>query len=256
MDTLSRGVHAMKKSPHPCCNHHHKDNTEQNKLSRRKFMTAVGLASAGVIANACSRSANPLEPASSASAIKSPLTPPSGHAGTSGKALSQVASCHVNNYDYATLKANIEAAVDAIGGLSDICKSGDTVGIKLNMTGGSGSADKCPRNYGENAVELYWTHPTILRICMELFKDAGAGRIIVMEAIYDQKSYEGYGYADVVKQVGGEFVNLNKKTPYSSFSDVAVASPLGRWDHYYHNQALHELNCFISLPKAKRHYGA
>ena len=96
-----------------------------------------------------------------------------------------MATNNISTYDYATLRANIESAVDKLGGLSDICKPGDTVGIKLNMTGGSANADRSPRRYGVAATELFWTHPTILRVCLELFKDAGAGRLIVMEAIYD-----------------------------------------------------------------------
>ncbi len=232
----------------------HVNEGKKSGLSRRQFVSGLGAAAAGLAAAACSRMAAPLEPKTPAAA-PSPLTPPNASRGGTG-ALSQVALCDVDNYDYAVLRAHIESAVNALGGLSDICKSGDTVGIKLNMTGGDGNAKNCPKRYGVNAVELYWTHPTILRVCMELFRDAGARRIIVMEAIYDNESYQKYGYADVVKALGGEFVDLNKKAPYGSFAAVPVPSPLGRWDHYYHNQALHELNCFVSLPKAKRHYGA
>ncbi|MBN1560250.1 DUF362 domain-containing protein [candidate division KSB1 bacterium] len=229
---------------------------EERQISRRRFVSAVGLATAGVITAACSKNSNPLAHTSQSS-TRQPAAPPSGKAGESnGNASVKVATNNISTYDYATLRANIESAVDKLGGLGDICKSGDTVGIKLNMTGGSASADKCPRNYGLDATELFWTHPTILRVCLELFKDAGAGRLIVMEAIYDQKSYSGYGYADAVNAVGAEFVNLNKKAPHADFVKVEVPNPLGRWPHYYHNGALHELDCFVSLPKAKRHYGA
>ncbi|MBN1466687.1 DUF362 domain-containing protein [candidate division KSB1 bacterium] len=229
---------------------------EERQVSRRQFVSAVGLATAGVITAACSKNSNPVA-FNSQSSTQQPSMPPSGTVGgSSNQAAVQVATNNISTYDYATLRANIESAVDKIGGLADICKAGDTVGVKLNMTGGSASADKCPRNYGLNATELFWTHPTILRVCLELFKDAGAGRLIVMEAIYDQKSYAGYGYADVVNAVGAEFINLNRKAPHTDFVKVEVPNPLGRWPHYYHNGALHELDCFVSLPKAKRHYGA
>ena len=233
-------------------------NTEEGKkqhISRRRFVSAVGLATAGVVATACSKDSNPLN--SSEKNLKQPTAPPSGKvSGSESADKVKIATNNISTYDYKTLRANIESAVDKIGGLGDICKAGDTVGFKLNMTGGSANADKCPRRYGVDATEIFWTHPTILRVCLELFKDAGAGRLIVMEAIYDQKSYYGYGYSDVVDAVGGEFVNLNRKTPHADFVKVDVPAPLGRWEHYYHNGALHELDCFVSLPKAKRHYGA
>ena len=229
---------------------------DKQKLSRRRFVSAVGFATAGVVAGACSKDSNPLGHTAENNS-KKPIAPPSGgEVETNYDAKATVATNVVSTYDYSTIRANLESAIDKIGGLSDICKPGDTVGFKLNLTGGSGNADKCPSRYGVNAVELFWTHPTILRVCLELFKDAGAGRLIVMEAIYDPKSYAGYGYKDVVDAVGGEFVNLDRKSPHSEFAQVSVPSPLGRWDHYYHNATLHELDCFVSLPKAKRHYGA
>lgn len=240
------------KNPHPC--QQSENNEHKHSVSRRKFVTAVGVATAGVVAGACTRGSNPMDPTSTE--VKNAAMPPSGLPAAGGAANVPIALNTVDTYDYAMLKQNIESAVDKIGGLSDICKPGDTVGIKLNMTGGSANADRCPSRYGEEATELFWTHPTILQICMELFKDAGAGRIIVMEAIYDQKSYYGYGYSNVVEAVGGEFVNLNRKDPYADFVKVDVPTKLGRWDQYYHNGALHELDCFVSLPKAKRHYGA
>ena len=227
---------------------------ETSKLSRRRFISAAGISSAAIIAG-CSKSAT--GPQAAGDADKSPINPPAGTSlGNPQASPSTVAKNSINNYDYTTLRTNIEAAVAALGGLQDICPTGGTVGIKINMTGGSGNADKCPSRYGVIAQELYWTHPTVLQICMELFKDAGAGRIIVMEAIYDQKSYAQYGYKDAVESVGAEFVNLNVKSPHADFLKVAVPTKLGRWDHYYHNGALHELDCFVSLPKAKRHYGA
>lgn len=246
----------MSEEKHNCPSRQKMEEQKKQGISRRQFVTSVSAVTAGIVAAACSRSGNPLEPGAQSGAVKTPLAPPAGRIGGSGRALSQVATCNVTDYTPATLKANIQSAIEALGGLGDICKSGDTVGIKLNMTGGDSNAKNCPKKYGVKAVELYWTHPEILRACMELFKDAGAGRIIVMEAIYDSNSYQKYGYAEVVNALGGEFVDLNKKTPYGAFVDVPVAGPLGRWDHYYHNKALHELNCFISLPKSKRHYGA
>ncbi len=245
----------MSEQHKPCYAQNTSNHDNNNNVTRRKFVGALGVATAGVMVGACSKHSNPLGH-SADSRTKHPIAPPAGTPGGSSNGNVTVATNSISTYDYSTLRTNIESAVDKIGGLGDICKAGDTVGIKINLTGGSGNADKCPSRYGVNAIDLYWTHPTVLQVCMELFKDAGAGRLVVMEAIYDQKSYKGYGYEDVVKTVGGEFVNLDRKDPHAEFVNMPVTDPLGRWDHYYHNGTLHELDCFVSLPKAKRHYGA
>lgn len=224
-------------------------------ITRRQFVSGLGAATAGFIAGACSRGSNPLSNQDTAKNNASPFNPgqPQG-AGHQSQVKITTAACADYNTD--NLRAHIQKMVDELGGVGDIVSSGDTVGIKLNMTGGSGSADKCPGEYGEEAPELFWTHPEILRVVGELFKDAGAGKLVVMEAIYDQKSYYGYGYRDVVNYLGADFVNLNVVDPYPDFIELEVPGPLGHYDHYYHNRALHELDCFVSLPKAKRHYGA
>ncbi len=237
-----------------------KDQGKKKGISRRHFVTGLGAVTAGAVAAACSPNSNPLTSAPDAD-TQQPVTPPSGTVGQKREYQTQIATADCYDYNIDNLRQQLYSMADAIGGLNDIIKPGDTVGIKLNMTGGSGNADRCPDRYGEVATELFWTHPEILRVCMEMIKDAGAGRIIVMEAIYDVKSYKGYGYADVVNSMGAEFVNLNVKDPYTNFARIEVPNPLGEnplegRTFYYHNQALHELDCFISLPKAKRHYGA
>jgi len=225
-------------------------------VTRRRFFRASCLATAGLLAGACSRSKNPLGPAGEANSLAGPVPPvPGGPLGGSNGASSIVAVASTNSYDPATLKQNIQSSFEALGGLSDIVKSGDTVGIKLNMTGGEGSASKSVRDYGVDATELYWTHPEILKAVAELLKDAGAGRIVVVEANYDTPSYTDWGYKAVVEYLGAEYYNLNNKKPYSDFVKVNVPNPLTHWDYYYHNGVLHDFDCFVSLPKTKRHYG-
>ncbi len=226
-----------------------------NKLSRRRFFKATGLAAAGVLAGACST--DPTGPNAKSKLLQQPVSPVSGgRSGGPGGALSKVATASVNNYDYQTLRENIESSLDALGGLGDIIKAGDTVGFKINLTGGKGSANSAPNKFGENAVDLYWTHPQVLKVVGELVKDAGAGKIYVMEANYDWDSVTKWGFKDVVDYLGAEYIDLNDPAPYGDFVEKPVPDPLTHWDFYYHNGLFYDLDCFISLPKTKRHYGA
>ena len=244
----------QEKLTHPC-----QKSIEQqadHPVSRRRFVSAVTAATAGLVAAACSKS-NPVSSGDRGSLNKSPVAPPSGKPGSGTlQSSATVATARLDNYDRKMLKDTIQASIEKLGGLSDICKTGDTVGIKLNMTGGEGSAKKAERDFGLSATEIYWTHPEILRAVGELFKDAGAGRIIVVEAHYDTESYVRWGYRDVVQSLGAEYYGLNQKSPYGDFVKVDVPNPLTHWDHYYHNGVLYDFDCFVSLPKTKRHYGA
>ncbi len=242
-------------SCHGCYPSPQEQENERHPVSRRKFVSTMGVATAALLAAACSKDGNPF--ADSSGPSRQPTTPPRGsRIGEAGDLSAKVAVNSVNNYDPYTLKANIQAAIEALGGLADILPSGGTVGIKLNMTGGASSAKNAERKFKVAATELFWTHPAVLQAVGELFKDAGAGRIIVVEAIYDRESYTRWGYDDVVNYLGAEFYDINKKAPYSDFLEVTVPNPLTYRDTLVQNGILHDLDCFISLPKVKRHYGA
>ena len=211
-------------------------------------MRTASLTAAGLLVHGCSRSVN--GPDSGSNILKP------GDGPGSVQATSQVARATLDNYDPAQLKATIQASLEAIGGISDLIRTGDTVGIKLNMTGGEYQAIKSDRDFGINAVETMWTHPEILRAVGELLIDAGAGRILVFEANYDWPSVTDWGYLDVVQALGAEYIDLNSADPYQDFAEISVDNPLNHWTSYYHNGALHDVDCFISLPKFKRHVGA
>ncbi|MBN2104612.1 DUF362 domain-containing protein [bacterium] len=224
---------------------------KSSSLSRRQFFKAGGLVTAGFLIDSCMKKQNPLEPASMLSKnADSLLTHPSN--GT----LSQVATATQTDYDPESLKATIQSCFEAIGGIGDLVKTGDTVGLKLNMTGGEYNAAKTNRLYGLDATETFWSHPEILRAVGELLKDMGAGRLLVFEANYDWASVTDWGYLDVVNALGAEYIDLNSADPYDDFTEVPVDNPLTHWTSYFHNGALYDVDCFVSLPKFKRHQGA
>jgi uncharacterized protein (DUF362 family) len=227
--------------------HPHKEKSFSSP-TRRDFIRTAGLTAAGLLVHGCTRSLN--GPHTGSDILKP------GDGPGSLQATSQVAKATLDNYDPEQLKATIQASLEAIGGIGDIVKTGDVVGIKLNMTGGDVQAIKSERDFGVNAVETMWTHPEILRAVGELLIDAGAGRILVFEANYDWASVTNWGYLDVVQALGAEYIDLNSADPYQDFAEITVDNPLTHWTSYYHNGALHDVDCFVSLPKFKRHVGA
>ena len=223
-------------------------------VSRRRFLSAVGLSSAAVLAG-CSKTST--SPTAFHKPKKIPVNPPAGTPLNSpNKSLTTVATTDINNYDYATLRSNIESAISALGGLEDICPKGGTVGIKINLTGGQSSVEKAYKKFGLEPQDLYLTHPTVMQVVGELFKDAGAGRIIFVEAVNDFETVNRYSYNDVVDYLGAEFIDLNSTKPYGAFVEMTIPSPVSKFEKLTHNGVLYDLDCFVSLPKIKRHYGA
>ena len=219
-------------------------------FSRREFLGALGVSSAGVLLGACSRAKSPVGPVatesqagSAATAIRHPMKFDGG--------LTKVATADVSTYDYQTLRQNIESTFNALGGISDIV-GGKTVGIKVNLTGGSGSTN----TYKVPACELYWTHPEITKVVGELAKDAGASKIYIIEAIYDWDSYNDFGFDEVADYLGAELIDLNQTTPYADFVERPVGPDWLIYEKFTQCGILNDIECVISLPKTKQHKGA
>jgi len=224
---------------------HEQEKSELNRythFSRRQFLTSAGLATAGLLAGACGKD-SPTEPKKT-----TPKVYPEGS--------SKVSTAKLTGYDLSTGKSSIQTMLEQIGGIGDLVKTGDTVGIKINLTGGAGSASSYERSSGLPVGETYWTNPVVLQAVCELMKDAGAGTIYVLEAIYDQASLDDFGYTDVINHVGATFVDLNGKAPYAGYASRSVGAKKLIYSSLTQNGVLNDLDCFISLPKAKLHLGA
>jgi uncharacterized protein (DUF362 family) len=223
-----------------------------SSLSRRGFLSALGMTTAGMIVQSCSKSQNPVAPASVQPASK--LSSADG-AGRSSEILARAATASIDNYDRAAVHNQMEALFTAIGGLGDIIPSGGKVGIKINCTGGTSSAVDYRNKSGLEPGESYWTHPEILRAVIELVKDSGAGQITVVESIYDQESIDDFGYREVLEETGAGFVDLNYPDPYGGYVDRSVGEGWLIYETLKQNAILSDFDCFISLPKSKQHKG-
>ncbi len=61
--------------------------------------------------------------------------------------------------------------LDKLGGLGGLIKPGDTVGLKINLTGGDGAAQTWKQSGGVSAIDSFWMHPLVPRHSGHQFGD-------------------------------------------------------------------------------------
>jgi uncharacterized protein (DUF362 family) len=222
-------------------NKNKKNCTDENKFSRRRFLQKAGAATAGFLA---------------ASYIKSGNIFAYGHQKKSAF-VTKVAITQADNYNRSLIKQKVQHLFESINGIGDIVKSGNKVGIKINLTGGSGNASS-PKLNGVDITESMWTHPEVLRAVGELIIDSGVSQdnIYIVEALWDSASYNNFGYLDVQNSIGAKFVNLNAKEPYPDFIDKEVGDNKFFYSSFKFNQILGDIDVYVSIPKMKQHYEA
>jgi uncharacterized protein (DUF362 family) len=136
-------------------------------------------------------------------------------------------------------------------------KSGKKVAIKVNLTGGSGSAFS-PKLNGRPITESMWTHPEVVRAVGELIVDCGVrgSDIYFVEALWDTASYNNFGYLTVQRALGAQLVNLNNKDPYADFIDRPVGTNKFSYSSFRVNQILADVDVYVSIPKMKEQFEA
>jgi len=210
-------------------------------FSRRKFLRTLGTSTAGLLV---------------APYIKSQNIFAYGHEGNS-QYLSQVAVTRHDNYERVKIKQKVQHLFDAMGGIQDVVSAGDKVAIKINLTGGSSSAND-PKLQGVNITECMWTHPEVVRAVGELLIDCGinGNDIYIVEALWDEASYNNFGYLEVQQDLGAQMVNLNNKEPYTNFVNKEVGEKRFFYEYFTLNQVLADVDVYVSIPKMKQHYDA
>jgi uncharacterized protein (DUF362 family) len=210
-------------------------------VSRRVFLTRVGLSSAGLFL------------------VPSLITRgQAAFGGTSGvSSLTKVGITQASSYDRIVVRQKVQHIFEAIGGIQDVVKAGNKVAIKINLTGGSGSATS-PLLKGVPITESMWTHPEVVRAVGELIIDCGVsgGNITIIEALWDDASYNNFGYLAVQQSLGAGMVNLNTKAPYPDFITRAVGPNNYFYSSFTLNNILSDIDVLVSIPKMKEHYEA
>jgi uncharacterized protein (DUF362 family) len=171
--------------------------------------------------------------------------------------LTKVALTRATSYDRAVIKQRVQHLFEALGGIQDVVKAGNRVAIKINLTGGSGSASS-PKLNGLSITESMWTHPEVVRAVGELIIDCGVSgsNISIIEALWDDASYNNFGYLAVQQSLGAGMVNLNTKAPYTQFVTRTVGANKFFYDAFTVNQILSDIDVLVSIPKMKEHYEA
>jgi uncharacterized protein (DUF362 family) len=140
--------------------------------------------------------------------------------------------------------------LDGLGGLGDVIRPGDRVAIKPNLTGGT-RVTPLP---GIPAVESFATHPEVVRTLGEALRDAGAGQLYIVEAVYEWESYSAWGYEEVAAALGATLIDLNAPGPYGDFVPAAVGEGWLVYPDYTINPILTEIDVFVSVAKMKCHW--
>lgn len=221
----------MEKNNHRSCS--------GKSFSRRNFLSTVGAATAGIVANSFSRNTN--------------LYAFSPRKNLNDKV--QVAVTEAFNYQRAYVKQKVQHLFESLGGISDVIHTGDKVALKINITGGMGGANPPA---GKDPRDCVWTHPEVIRAVGELILDSGvsANNLYIVEALWDMQSYNDYGYAAVQESLGAQLVNLNTTAPYNDFIQKSTGEHYFYYSSFTLNRILAEIDAFVSIPKMKQHYDA
>lgn len=206
------------------------DDISKKEFSRRKFLSTLGTAAAGLLI---------------APYIRSTTILAYGQEDSSSY-LAEVGVTQATTYDRTLIKLKVQHLLESIGGIGDVVKAGDKVAIKINLTGGGGIPDNM------------WTHPEVLRAVGELIIDSGvnAKDIYIVEALWNSGSFNNYGYLEVQRSLGAQMVDLNTPAPYSNFVTKTVGSNSSYYNSFTMNQILADVDVYVSIPKMKQHYEA
>ncbi|MDI7275447.1 MAG: DUF362 domain-containing protein [Anaerolineae bacterium] len=160
-----------------------------------------------------------------------------------------MAVARASRYDRETIRQQVRALLDGIGGLADVVSPGDRVAIKVNLTGGNHFSAPA----GLRATESHMTHPEVVRALCELLRDAGARELHIVEAIYDEQSFRLNGYEEVAADLGARLIDLNSPQPYSDFAQKPVGEGWFVYESFFLNRILEEVDAFVSVAKMKCH---
>ena len=207
-------------------------------INRRAFLKTVGAAAAGALIGAC-QGQGP-EPAAPAPTTVSAGMPPAA----------TVAIARAKTYDRKLVREQVQAALDAIGGVGDVIRPGASVALKVNLTGGT----SCPTLHGVSRVESYWTHPEVVRALGELLRDAGAKTLYIVEGVFTDDSFAKAGYADIAQPLDATLVDLNYPKPYKDNYTASVGKGWLIYENFSFHPVLDNVDAFVSVPKLKCHF--
>ena len=209
-------------------------------ISRRQFLEAAGAAAgAGLLAGCGWAGRGGTAGTAAPSVTPIPYTGPRP----------TVAIARAQTYDRALVRRQVQDLFERIGGVEDIVGRGDKVVMKVNLTGGTG----IPKPADMSATECFMTHPAVVRAAAELFRDAGAKELFIVEAVWDAPTFPTFGYADLAKDLDVTLIDLNRTFPYQDFASVPVGPDWYIFEKFAFHRILEEADAFVSIAKMKPH---
>ncbi len=138
--------------------------------------------------------------------------------------------------------AMLDAALEALGGISSFVKQGQTVVIKPNC-----GWDKSPQTSAN-------THPSLVGHMVELCRGAGASKVVVFDHSCDdwQRAYRTSGIQAAVEAAGGEMVSGADEALYRDHDNPAARN----LKHAKVHSAILDSDVYINMPVLKHHSGA
>ncbi len=161
-----------------------------------------------------------------------------------------VAARRCTSYEDTSLRQPLIDMVDRLGAFKRL-RPGDRVLLKINLTGGAEIANTYMRQQGILPWETYWTHFEVIRIMAELYRDAGAGRIWVADALFGSDSYALGGYREKLAPLA-ELLDLDQPGPSGSFISLPVAGSL-RYASFFAREEVGQCDHLAAITKMKCH---
>jgi uncharacterized protein (DUF362 family) len=225
------------------------DSSAHPGFSRRDFLQVAGVTAAGLLAASCQTAPTPTAvPSATAAPVVPTAAAATAPAPTPGKP-AQVAVGRAASYDRATVADAVHKLIDQLGGLGDVVKPGNSVAIKVNLTGGVYSG-QLP---GVKPIESFITHPEVVRALVQEVQAAGAGKVYIVEAAYEAESWINWDYDRVAQDTGAVLVDLTNAKPYADFVQAPVGAGSYIYPSFHLNQLLLDVNVFMSVSKMKIH---
>jgi uncharacterized protein (DUF362 family) len=239
--------------------------------SRRDFVKKVGAAAAGLLVV--------------------PYLKPSGvfaYNRTQGSsflatvAIANTASTPADTYIYndagGGIKQKVKYLLDLLdqnqsGGVSSLFSKGKKVAIKINLTGGSGTAASFKPNANAKfpdytITEAMWTHPAVIQAVGQYILDAGVNPadLYIVDSFWDTTwrntgskapfgSADAFGYRAVQQALGCNVVDLND-TSAANIEAISTGGNYFNFPSLTMNKILHSVDVYVSIPKLKHHSAA
>jgi uncharacterized protein (DUF362 family) len=150
------------------------------------------------------------------------------------------------------------------GAVRALFTAGKKVAIKINLTGGSGTASS-PRLGSYTIAEAMWTHPAVLQAVGQFILDAGVNPsdLYIVESFWDATwknagstapfgSNDKFGYRAVQLALGCNVVDLNDTTA-ANITTVSTGSDHFNFPSFTINKVLQAVDVYVSIPKPKHH---